>query len=119
MRSLSSERAYDACEDIIANSEAALSFVAGMTFAAFEADQLTNYAVVRCLEIISEASRRLSPETKSRHPAIPWRDIADAGNFYRHAYHRVALDIVWKTVHDHLNPIIAACRAELSRSPAP
>jgi uncharacterized protein with HEPN domain len=116
---LSSEREHDACEDIIANAEAALSFTTGMTFAAFEADRKTNYAVIRCLEIISEASRRLGVETKARHPDIPWRDIADAGNFYRHAYHRVALDIVWKTVHDHLDPIIAACRAELSRPLAP
>lgn len=116
---LSSERDYDACEDIIANTEAALRFTAGMTFVAFEADQKTHYAVVRCLEIISEASRRLSAEMKARHPGLPWRDIADAGNFYRHGYRRVALDIVWQTVHDQLNPIVAVCLAELSRSPAP
>ncbi|GJE16153.1 HepT-like ribonuclease domain-containing protein [Methylobacterium marchantiae] len=119
MPSLSSERERDACEDIVENAEAALDFTAGMTFAAFEADQRTNYAVVRCLEIISEASRRLGAETKARHPQIPWRDIADAGNFYRHAYHRLALDNVWKTVHDQLTEIIEACRTELSRPPAP
>ncbi|WP_409564228.1 DUF86 domain-containing protein [Methylobacterium sp. J-068] len=56
---------------------------------------------------------------RARHPGIPWRNVADAGNFYRHADHRVALDIVWKTVHDHLKPSIAACHAELSRPPAP
>ncbi|CAA2101956.1 hypothetical protein MBUL_01440 [Methylobacterium bullatum] len=114
-----SEREREACETIIENAEAAFDFTAGMTFAAFEADQRTNYAVVRCLEIISEASRRLRPETKARHPRIPWREIADAGNFYRHAYHRLALDIVWKTVHDQLTEIIEVCRAELSRPPAP
>ncbi|KQP82790.1 HepT-like ribonuclease domain-containing protein [Methylobacterium sp. Leaf117] len=119
MPSLSSERTFDACEDIIANAQAALDFTADMSFAAFEADQKTQYAVVRCLEIISEASRRIDSETKARHPDIPWRDIADAGNLYRHAYHRVALDIVWKTVHDLLTPIVAACHAELRGPPTP
>ncbi|MDO9426436.1 MAG: DUF86 domain-containing protein [Methylobacterium sp.] len=119
MPSLSSDREYDACEDIVTNAEAALRFTAGLTFAAFEADLLTQYAVVRCLEIISEASRRLTAETKLRHPDIPWRDIAHAGNLYRHAYHWVSLDIVWKTVHDQLNPITAVCRVELSRPQAP
>lgn len=119
MPSLSSDREYDACEDIVTNAEAALRFTAGLTFAAFEADLLTQYAVVRCLEIISEARRRLTAETKARHPDIPWRDIAHAGNPYRHAYHRVSLDIVWKTVHDQLNPITAVCRVELSRPQAP
>lgn len=119
MPSLSSDREDDACEDIVANAEAALRFTAGMTFAAFEADLRTQYAVICCLEIISEASRRLGPELKARHPGIPWRDIADAGNFYRHAYHRVSLDNVWKTVHDQLNPLVAVCDAELGRPPAP
>lgn len=84
-----------------------------MTFETFTADQRTNYAVVRCLKIVSEARRRLSPDAQARHPHVPCRDMADAGNFYRHSYHRVALDIVWKTVHDQLPEIVAVCRTEL------
>ena len=99
------------------NAQAAESFVAGLTFDAFAADKRTNYAVVRCLEIISEASRRLSEGTRRRYPEVDWREIADAGNFYRHSYHRVALDIVWRTVNERLAEVVAACRAELSRSP--
>jgi uncharacterized protein with HEPN domain len=44
------------------------------------------YALTRCLEIISEASRRLSDEQKARHPEIAWREMAGAGNMYRHDY---------------------------------
>lgn len=109
-----SERERDACEDILTNADAALSFTAGMTFDAFVADRRTNYAVVRCLEIISEASRRLSAELRDRHPHVRWRDIADAGNAYRHGYHSVALDRIWETVNVGLPEIIAVCRAELS-----
>jgi uncharacterized protein with HEPN domain len=113
MRSLRSDRERDAWEDILTNAEAALDFVRNMSFEAFSADLRTNYAVVRCLEIVSEASRRLTPDAKARHPQIPWRGVADAGNIYRHGYHSVALDIVWKTVHDELPEIIAVCRSEL------
>ena len=115
MPSSPSERERDACFDIVANARRAEGFVAGFSFATFAADERTHYAVVRCLEIISEASRRLSAETKGRHPDVPWRQIADAGNAYRHGYHRVTLDIVWLTVHDELPALVAACRAELDR----
>ena len=112
-----SERERDACHDIVANARRAKTFIGGSTFEAFVADDRTSYAVVRCLEIVSEASRRLSTETRSRHPDVPWRQIADAGNFYRHAYHGVSLDIVWLTVHDELPVLVAAVEAELARSP--
>ncbi len=52
-----------------------------MTFEAFQAKWETVYAVIRALEVISEASRHLSEPTKERLARLPWRDIADAGNF--------------------------------------
>ena len=69
-------------------------FVAGLTEDEFEADQRTFYAVTRCLEIISEAARRLSPELRSRYPDLPWRAIMGVGNVYRHDYDNVAEDFV-------------------------
>ncbi len=112
-----SERDIETWDDILSNGRAAQNFVRGLTFAAFADDQRTNYAVVRCLEIVSEASRRLSADTKARHPDVQWREIADAGNFYRHSYHRVTLDIVWGTVHEKLPILVAAAEAELEASP--
>ncbi|AIQ91813.1 MAG: DUF86 domain-containing protein [Methylobacterium sp.] len=112
-----SERERTACADIIANAERAARFVAGFTLETFGADERTHFAVMRCLEIVSEASRRLSAETKDRYADVPWRQIADAGNVYRHSYHRVTLDIVWLTVHHELPVLVAARRAELARAP--
>jgi uncharacterized protein with HEPN domain len=56
------------------------------------------YAVTRCLEIISEASRRLSDALKQRHPEIARRQMAGAGNIYRHNYEDVAAQRAWDTV---------------------
>jgi uncharacterized protein with HEPN domain len=76
-------------------------FVEGMEYETFKDDDMRIYAVVRCLEIISEASRRLPDELKARHTTIEWREMAAAGNFYRHEYEDVAARRVWITLtHD-------------------
>jgi uncharacterized protein with HEPN domain len=58
----------------------ASGFVGSMSYDAFKDDNLRLYAVIRCLEIISEASRRLPDALKARHPSIAWREMAAAGN---------------------------------------
>ncbi|WP_375463191.1 DUF86 domain-containing protein [uncultured Methylobacterium sp.] len=113
-----SEAGRDALPGILENAEAALDFVAGMDLAAFEADRRSLYAVTRCLEIISEASRRLDAETRARHLHIPWRQIADAGNVYRHRYKSVSAALVWRTVHDRMADILVLCRTELRQPDA-
>jgi uncharacterized protein with HEPN domain len=74
----------------------------------------TFYAITRCLEIISEASRRLSPEMKARHPEIPWRKVSGSGNIYRHEYEDVAHRLVWGTVHEFLPALRVMAKAELA-----
>jgi len=66
------------------NVRLAHRFVEDLSFEEFAADERTLYAVTRCLEIISEASRGLPAATKGRYPEVPWRQIAAAGNIYRH-----------------------------------
>jgi uncharacterized protein with HEPN domain len=70
--------------------------------------------VIRCLEIISEASRRLPASVKDRHPAIPWKEIAGAGNVYRHDYEEVSAVKVWNTVKA-LPVLLAAVEQEIER----
>jgi len=59
--------------DIRHHIAVAQTFVAGMSYDAFRDDLRTTYAVTRCLEIISEASRRLPDELKARHPGAKRR----------------------------------------------
>jgi uncharacterized protein with HEPN domain len=92
----------------------AKTFVAGMEFAVFAADQRTFYAVIRCLEIISEASRRLDEAFRARHPELPWRAIMGSGNVYRHNYDNVGEDLVWRTVQDSLPKLLEVIDQELS-----
>jgi uncharacterized protein with HEPN domain len=100
--------------DIARNIELAREFVGSRSFAEFQADQKSVYALTRCLEIISEASRRLSSDIKTRHPEINWTDMAGAGNVYRHGYQVIREDILWRTVHDFLPPLLAVIEQELA-----
>lgn len=76
-------------QDIVDNIDAIQAFTVGLEFEAFAADRKTIYAVVRALEIVSEASRRLSADFKDRYPSIDWIAIGAAGNVCRHEYEGV------------------------------
>jgi len=93
------------------------SFTKGMALPQFLEDKKTTRAVERCLEIISEASRDIPAGIKSKHPAIDWRGMADAGNLYRHGYEHVNPDLVWKTIINDL-PSLKALATEMSDSGA-
>src|SRR5947208_5096084 len=104
-----------ALHDILHHIDLATRFAAGMDHAAFVEDEHTVYAIIRCLEIISEASRRLPDELKARHPSIEWKKMAGAGNVYRHDYEDVAAHYVWDTVQLALPPLRAVIKQELAR----
>jgi uncharacterized protein with HEPN domain len=54
-------------------------------------------ATIRQLEIVGEAVKRLSAETRNRMPTVPWKDIAGMRDFLIHDYFGVDLDTVWAT----------------------
>lgn len=97
----------------------ARDFVKNISFEQFKESKLHFFAVTRALEIISEASRRLPEDMRDRHPHLPWRQIRDAGNMYRHGYDNIVESIVWKTVQDDLTPLLAAVITEIDKTDRP
>jgi uncharacterized protein with HEPN domain len=95
---MSSKESTQALEDILENILLAFSFVKNLNYLSFLMDKRTVYAVIRALEIISEAVRRLPEEVRTRHPHIPWAGIKGAGNIYRHDYEDVLESRVWETI---------------------
>jgi uncharacterized protein with HEPN domain len=100
--------------DILFHIDLATEFVAGFDRDTFKKDLRTLYAVTRCLEIISEASRRLPDDLKARHPTIAWKQMAAAGNVYRHDYEDVAAQFVWDTVQRALPSLREVVEIELA-----
>lgn len=64
---------------------------------AFLTSRLSQEATIRCLEVIGEATRRISDATKRAWPKVPWRDVAELRNTLIHQYEAVTPLEVWNT----------------------
>ena len=69
---------------------------------AFFADAMIQDAVVRNLEVIGEAAKRIPDDYRQLHPAIPWRSLAALRDVLIHQYEGVSLPEVWQVVEEHL-----------------
>jgi uncharacterized protein with HEPN domain len=88
----------DYIEDILDAMEKAELLLDDITFAEFEQDFRINFAVVRALEIVGEATKRLPTAVREAYPDIPWREMAGMRDRIIHGYDTVDLQIVWETV---------------------
>jgi uncharacterized protein with HEPN domain len=112
---MSSKNPAQRLRDMVDNIDAIQEFTAKMDRDDFVADRKTLYAVVRALEIISEATRRLPAELKERHPDVDWVAVAAAGNVYRHEYEGVDENLIWHTVRHDLADLRTVAVVELER----
>jgi len=68
----------------------------------FLGDTRTQDAVVRNLQVIGEAVKRLSPELRAQHVEVPWKLIAGMRDKVIHEYFGVNLQLVWNVVEQEL-----------------
>ena len=80
----------------------------------FAEDVLRQDAVLRRMEILSDAASHLSDELKARHPTIPWRRISDFRNVLAHAYLHLQLDRIWRTVVNDLPLLKSVTQQDLA-----
>ena len=95
----------DFVEDILDAMDKAEILVEGMTYDEFEADFRTNFALVRALEIIGEATKRLPASVREQYPKVPWRGMAGMRDRIIHGYDNVDLQIVWDVVQKDIPEI--------------
>ncbi len=81
-------------------------FTRGTSRDQLDSDEKLALAVVRLLEVLGEAARRVSPEFRERAPEIPWREIVGTRDRLIHGYDDVNLDIVWTIVARELPALI-------------
>ena len=86
--------------DILIAARKAILFVEGIDRNEFEDNEVIQNAVLRPLEIIGEASGKISKDFRKIHKEIPWGDMIDLRNRFIHEYFRVDYGAVWDTIQN-------------------
>jgi uncharacterized protein with HEPN domain len=73
-------------------------YTEGVSYEEFRKAHLIQDGVIRQLEIIGEATKRLSKRFREMHPEIPWKDMAGMRDKLIHDYLGVDLGAVWDTI---------------------
>jgi uncharacterized protein with HEPN domain len=84
--------------DMLKGCEKARRYTAGMDRQAFLEDERTYDAVVRNLEIIGEAAKRIPDDVRRRVTGVEWRKIAGMRDWIAHAYFGLDPDILWDVI---------------------
>lgn len=104
----------DHLEDILKEIDRVEFFVLGFDREMFLTETKTQYAVVRCLEIIGEATKRIPADLRSKHDNIPWKQMAGMRDKLSHDYFGVDYSVVWETITNELPPLKEKLQALLS-----
>lgn len=99
----------DYIQDIADAIESIEEFIINMEYEEFSGDKKTNFAAVRSLEIIGEATKNIPDSVRDRYPHVPWKDMAGTRDKMIHHYFGVDLKVVWKTIKEDipsLKPLI-------------
>jgi uncharacterized protein with HEPN domain len=95
----------------------AVEMARGHSRADLDRDRQLNLALVRLVEIIGEAAKRVGQATQEAHPQVPWTQIIGTRNRLIHGYDRVNFDILWRIVSDELPSLIEQLQAILLNVP--
>lgn len=95
------------------------SYVAGLDSTAFANDSRSQDAVARNLEIIGEAASKMPEPVREAFPLIPWQQMAEMRHILIHEYHSVDPDILLRTVHNDLPPLVPMLQAALDDAQGP
>ena len=94
----------EACEKVMRS--------AGLDFHAFVRNELVYDAVLRNLEVLGEAAKKVPDSVRARHPSVEWRAIAGLRDVLAHAYFALDAATLWDLVA-HKVPALAEVRRQI------
>ncbi|MEA5617483.1 DUF86 domain-containing protein [Cronbergia sp. UHCC 0137] len=86
------------CDDILISCDKILRYTQGLDFESFITDELKFDAVVRNLQVIGEAVKKIPIEITNKYPMIQWRKIAGLRDILVHAYFSLENEIIWDVI---------------------
>ncbi len=116
---MTGQRAYSVYVGQIRDAvQHALQFTAGLTEDQFVADDPTNYATLRVLEIVDEAAKRVPDQIRDLDSTIPWQKMATVPGVMIDRYDEVNLTEVWNLVQgdpEEMLPRLERLQRQLER----
>jgi len=92
-------------EHILLSIKKIKEYTKDLSKADFDSNELVQDAVLRNIEIIGEATKKISQELKSKYKEIPWREMSGMRDKLVHDYMGIDVEVVWKTITDDI-PLI-------------
>ncbi len=106
----------DAVEDILRNLHLAREFVGdALTVDELERDTKTLYSLVRALEVVGEATKRVPSSVRAIDSTIPWKEMAGMRDRLIHDYENVDVELLLITVRRRIPKVEPRVRALLDR----
>lgn len=96
----------DYIADIISSIKHVEQFTKGLSYEEFFKDVKTSNAVIRSLEVIGEASKKIPEEIRKKYSDIPWNKMSGMRDKLIHEYFGVDLEIVWTVCKEELPPLL-------------
>jgi uncharacterized protein with HEPN domain len=94
-------------QHMLDHAKEAVALIAGKGRAELQHNRVLELALIRLVEIVGEASVKVSSETQAKYPSIPWPQVIGMRNRLIHGYDSVDLDVLWDTIEIDLPPLIA------------
>ncbi len=96
----------------------AISFLGDRTREELVQDRQLQYALIRCLEVIGEAAKMVSSDTKDRYPEIPWSEYAKTRDFLIHSYAKIDTEVIWQSIQYDIPELLRILNHDSPSGPA-
>ena len=89
-------------EHILESIDYIIDFSKGISLDDFKKDKKLQFAIIKNVEIIGEASYMLSNEFRKQHPEVSWRKIIHLRHVLVHGYYQIKPEMIWEIVQKEL-----------------
>ncbi len=100
--------------DLVAACLRVMEYVHGASRSDLDHDNRLLSACCYQIAVAGEAVKRVSPTTRSKHPEVPWKDIAGMRDRLIHGYDSVDVDELWKTATEDIPALLEQVRTILA-----